>query len=168
MRDRLVLLQEFSYQDTPSDFSVINLTDLVREFYEQNLPDMDVSGIHFLLHISPKEPLFVYGDRIKLISLLQNLVYNAVGFVPAEGKIELFLSPKDNNACIIVRDNGSGIAHENLPIYLNSSLPAVKAAKMAAWAFISPNPSQLNMEETFLLPPCLTAALPSLCRSLFS
>lgn len=89
MRDRLVLLQEFSYQDTPSDFSVINLTDLVREFYEQNLPDMDVSGIHFLLHISPKEPLFVYGDRIKLISLLQNLVYNAVGFVPAEGKIEL-------------------------------------------------------------------------------
>ena len=76
---------------------------------------MDVSGIHFLLHISPKEPLFVYGDRIKLISLLQNLVYNAVGFVPAEGKIELFLSLKDNNACIIVRDNGSGIAPENLP-----------------------------------------------------
>ena len=115
MRDRLVLLQEFSYQDTPSDFSVVNLTDLIREFYEQNLPDMDVSGIRFLLHISPKEPLFVYGDHIKLISLLQNLAYNAVGFVPAEGKIELFLSLKDDNACIVVRDNGSGIAPENLP-----------------------------------------------------
>ena len=57
----------------------------------------------------------IYGDKRKLVSVLQNLVFNAVSFTPEGGKICLSLSKEQKFAVLRVEDTGSGISEEDIP-----------------------------------------------------
>ena len=45
---------------------------------------------------------------------MENLCYNALSFIPEDGKVILSLKQEDNTAKISVSDNGCGIPPENL------------------------------------------------------
>ena len=60
----------------------------------------------------PKEPLWVFGDRIRLAQVLGNLLDNARKFTPAGGTVTVSLTLKGSIATLTVRDNGVGIAPE--------------------------------------------------------
>jgi len=58
-----------------------------------------------------KEPVWLYGDRQRLVQLFQNLVDNAVKFMgdqPAP-RIEIGAEPEGEEIVLFVRDNGKGI-----------------------------------------------------------
>lgn len=57
----------------------------------------------------------IYGDKRKLTSVLQNLVYNAVSFTSEGGTIYLSLSKGEEFAILCVKDTGSGISEEDIP-----------------------------------------------------
>jgi signal transduction histidine kinase len=58
-----------------------------------------------------REPISLYGDRLRLVEVFQNLIDNAVKFsrsVPAP-RIELFADQVEGEIVLRVRDNGIGI-----------------------------------------------------------
>ena len=64
--------------------------------------------------IAPKEPMLMYTDPFQVRQVLINLLENAVDAVETGGQIRLSLTRKDQSVCLQVRDNGSGIAPENM------------------------------------------------------
>jgi PAS domain S-box-containing protein len=64
--------------------------------------------------VLPKEPLWVFGDRIRLAQVLGNLLDNARKFTPAGGIVTLSLTLEGSIAVLTIRDNGVGITPEVL------------------------------------------------------
>lgn len=62
----------------------------------------------FALDIEPN--IWVHGDRMALISIVTNLVENAIKYTENRGKIAISLKSADNLAQLIVADTGKGIA----------------------------------------------------------
>jgi len=58
---------------------------------------------------------FVNGDRNMINTILRNLLANAIKFTPQFGKIFVSLIPNDESYEISIKDNGIGIAEENIP-----------------------------------------------------
>ncbi len=116
IQEQLSAINEFTQIDSaPPAFEPLDLCLLLRDFYSSNKPDIDVNGISFELLLKDSQPVMVYGDRRKLVSVLQNLVFNAVSFTPEGGKIRLFLDKEQEFAVLCVEDNGSGISEEDIP-----------------------------------------------------
>ena len=55
------------------------------------------------------------ANREQLFRALENLLYNAADFTPAEGEITLSLNADENFAYIVVSDTGCGISKEDMP-----------------------------------------------------
>ena len=62
----------------------------------------------------PEQPLYVRGDPTRLQQIQVNLLMNAVKFTPPGGRISLRLQREDQEAVLIVEDNGTGIARDML------------------------------------------------------
>jgi len=58
---------------------------------------------------------FVNGDRNMINTILRNLLANAIKFTPQFGKIFVSLILNDESYEISIKDNGIGIAEENIP-----------------------------------------------------
>ena len=113
--ERLEQLQSFSRGERGgADFQRVSLNDFLRQFYADNLPDMELSGQRFRLEL-PVQPLVISGSEERLRSALENLCYNALSFTPEDGAITLSLWEEEGMAVITVADTGRGIAPEDLP-----------------------------------------------------
>ena len=116
IQEQLNTINEFTQVDsTPPAFEPLDLCLLLRDFYSGNKPDINVSGISFELLPKDDQPVMIYGDRQKLVSVLQNLVFNAVSFTPEGGVIRLCLDREEDFAVLRVEDNGTGISEEDIP-----------------------------------------------------
>ncbi|SKA25012.1 sensor histidine kinase [Novilysobacter spongiicola] len=62
----------------------------------------------------PEHDIRVQGDKVRLVQVAANLLHNAVKFTPEEGRIQARLSQAGPDVELSVRDNGPGIAPENL------------------------------------------------------
>ena len=115
MRQQVEEIQRFTIEEAkPIKWEPLDLTQLVQQFYETNLPDVEVAGIDFRLERDVQGPLWIQGDAVKLKSVLQNLLYNAVSFTPEEGSITLSLAQQEDKAIVAVKDTGQGIDKEDL------------------------------------------------------
>lgn len=78
IQEQLRTLNEFTQVDaTPSSFKPLDFREMLQDFYERNKPDIDVNGVTLVLANECSQPLMIQGDRHKLLSVLQNLVFNA-------------------------------------------------------------------------------------------
>ena len=61
-----------------------------------------------------EEPVYIFADKNQLISVLNNLIKNAIQAIPEErtGLVSMYLSAEDDTAVIRVQDNGTGIPEE--------------------------------------------------------
>lgn len=73
------------------------------------------SGLLKVVTSMPEEPVWVMVDRRRIREMLLNLVTNAIKYTPASGRVELALSVRSDEAAIVVRDTGIGIASNDLP-----------------------------------------------------
>ena len=116
IQQQLSTISEFTQMDSrPQSFEPLDLCFLLRDFYTGNKPDINVSGISLELSIKGNHPIMIYGDSRKLVSVLQNLVFNAVDFTPEGGKIFLCLKKEHDSAVICVKDTGQGIPDQDIP-----------------------------------------------------
>lgn len=63
----------------------------------------------------PAQPVMVWGDWVRLVQVVGNLLSNAAKFTPAEGLIEISLHQSFDAIELSVRDEGNGIAPDLLP-----------------------------------------------------
>nr|WP_295870315.1 hybrid sensor histidine kinase/response regulator transcription factor [uncultured Chitinophaga sp.] len=57
----------------------------------------------------------LYFDRVQLEKVFYNLFYNACKFTPSGGRIEAAIEEEERAVVITIKDNGRGVAPENLP-----------------------------------------------------
>ena len=73
---------------------------------------------HELIVTLPSEPICVYVDPIRLVQVVGNLLNDACKFTETGGRIRLSVEREGEQAVIRVRDNGIGIAADQLsPIF---------------------------------------------------
>jgi signal transduction histidine kinase len=59
--------------------------------------------------------VIVCGDQDRLKQVLVNLISNAIKYTPNGGEVVVGLGKTENQACLTVSDNGSGIPVEDMP-----------------------------------------------------
>ncbi len=86
----------------------VSLTDLVSETVDLVAGQIDERGV--VVAIAPAMPT-VYGDRVRLLEVFQNLIDNAVKFMgeQPDPRVEIDAEAHDTKVVCSVRDNGMGI-----------------------------------------------------------
>ncbi len=67
------------------------------------------------IRLEAEPRLWLRGNDAELRSLFSNLVFNAVRYTPAGGRIEVCWFCRDGQPCFEVRDTGIGIAAQHIP-----------------------------------------------------
>lgn len=70
---------------------------------------------HILTQHVPEDPIWLDGDQTRLAQVIGNLLTNAAKYTPSGGEIELRVEREDDEAVIVLKDNGIGISEEALP-----------------------------------------------------
>ena len=73
------------------------------------------SDKHLFKLDTPPSFIFILGDENMLFQVITNLLSNAVKYSPAGGEIEVKLEEEDQKIKISVKDQGIGIAREEIP-----------------------------------------------------
>jgi two-component system, chemotaxis family, CheB/CheR fusion protein len=88
---------------------LVELTELVR----QTLGDHEYVMTQRNLRVTttlPASPIWIYGDRARLVQVFSNVLGNAEKFTPANGQIHITLAGTGRLASLTVADTGIGIA----------------------------------------------------------
>jgi len=89
----------------------IDLNDVVRAVLDERRTSLD--GIR--IEVETPEPAMVEGDPDRLHQVVANLVSNAVKFSAGRSPVRIATSAADREVELTVRDEGIGIAAEDLP-----------------------------------------------------
>lgn len=87
--------------------TAIDLSALIRRLVQTLQP---IFPSHPLRLHEEAEPLLVMGDALRLEQVLQNLLQNAVNYSPTGSEIAITAAADGQQARIVVRDHGLGIA----------------------------------------------------------
>ena len=92
----------------------LDVAAVVNGAIEQVRPLLDMKR-HELRVEQWQQPLYVSGDRTRLVQVISNILNNAAKYTPSGGRIALRVSSEGGEAVIAVSDNGQGIEPQVLP-----------------------------------------------------
>jgi len=110
----LLDLSRIEAAESKSNFSPVDLTQLVREVGEQFASRAEQTEREFRMSVMD-EPAIVMGHQDQLRQVLMNLLENALKFTPKDGMISVSLESSENELRLNVADTGIGIPPEDLP-----------------------------------------------------
>ena len=95
-----------------------NLAELINNISQINKPSRDVTNIDFILNITPKLPLHLIGDPLRIKQVLTNTLSNAfkyteTGFVSLSVEYET-IDDKHIHLVFFVEDTGIGMTNDEL------------------------------------------------------
>ncbi|MBE0536803.1 MAG: PAS domain-containing sensor histidine kinase [Phycisphaerae bacterium] len=91
----------------------LDMTVVCREAIEAARPRLKDRNIHFKT-LLPEGGCLVTADRSKMVRVLRHLFDNASKYAPEGGEVEFCLQDRGRDIAFYVKDNGPGIAEENL------------------------------------------------------
>ncbi|MEP7116591.1 MAG: PAS domain S-box protein [Acidobacteriota bacterium] len=91
----------------------VELVSVVRHAVQASQGLIDRAGLTLIVD-APSDAIEVAGDAVRLMQVLGNLLNNAVKFARSGGTVTLTVAREDAEAVVSVRDDGLGIAPENL------------------------------------------------------
>src|SRR6185312_14259991 len=92
----------------------VDLGSIVADACESAQPLMSARR-HAVRVSGPAQPVYVDGDKARLVQCVSNLLTNAAKYTDEGGRIEVAIATADGAACISVADTGVGITPELLP-----------------------------------------------------
>ncbi|MCA1954525.1 MAG: HAMP domain-containing protein [Anaerolinea sp.] len=108
----LLLLAQAESGKMPLAVAAVDLDDVLMEVFQHV---QVLAGDKLRIVLGEVQPVQVQGDRDRLKQVLLNLVSNAVMYTPAGGEVSITLRQVGEQAQVIVRDTGPGIAPADLP-----------------------------------------------------
>ncbi len=111
--DDLLDVSRISQGKISLDIETLNVRDFVEAAAESSSNLIADRGHQITITIWP-EPLWVSGDRVRLIQIISNLINNAAKFTPAGGLITVDVTKDQKCVLIKVTDNGIGLDEEHL------------------------------------------------------
>jgi signal transduction histidine kinase len=93
----------------------LDLRRVVADAAEQARPLVDARRHTLDVALGP-DPVMVDGDHTRLVQVVANLLNNAAKYTPEGGHIEVTLAAEHGQARLAVRDDGSGIGPDLLPV----------------------------------------------------
>ena len=93
---------------------VVTIADVVRAARETCEPLLDAAGQHLEVRL-PAEDVHVVGDLTRLAQVVTNLLNNASKFSPPGAAISLVVEATATELTCQIRDQGAGMAPEELP-----------------------------------------------------
>lgn len=96
--------------------STLSLTDLVRDAVGDYGTVLREKGLSVTFQGPDDHPLWVHGDRTRLVQCVGNLLHNAGKFTPSGGRVAVSVSESDDGreALVRVSDSGVGMDPESL------------------------------------------------------
>lgn len=110
--DALLRIGKIESGDPAKRFGNVDMSDLVAQLSEGYRPVVEDNGQTIETAIEPG--IHTIGDRELLTQMLVNLVENAIRHCPAGTRISLNLTSTASAIRLTVRDNGTGVAPEEL------------------------------------------------------
>jgi len=89
----------------------LDMNDVVVNAIEQVEPLVKSHAHHLAMNLA-SEPARVWGDHLRMVQVVANLLSNASKYTPRGGDILVEIDLDDNEVSIIVRDNGIGMPAE--------------------------------------------------------
>jgi signal transduction histidine kinase len=115
LAEDLLWLSRLEAKQLPLSLESCCLNDLVSDLEEELAPLAIANSLDLRLEILVKQSLYVIGDSDRLYRSISNLINNAIQYTPENGVVNICLESSDRNAIITIKDNGIGIAAEDLP-----------------------------------------------------
>lgn len=97
------------------DKKVIDFRRIISAAMEQVQALADEKRLHVELCL-PEVPVYVVGDETRLVQVAANILNNATKYTQAGGRIEVMLEAVAERLHLHVKDNGSGISPDLLPV----------------------------------------------------
>ena len=97
---------ELSYSRINAKTLIENIVNITQTWGRKNNIEMEIE--------CPHNKILFEGDERRIKQVLLNLISNAFNFSPSGGKVTLSAIEKDNEVILSVKDNGIGIAKEEL------------------------------------------------------
>jgi len=91
----------------------LDLCELVSRTLEDHRPIFAARGIEVRSDL-PDAPVWMNGDAIRLEQALSNILQNAAKFTPQGGRVFVQIRKEGQEAVVVVRDTGAGIAPDVL------------------------------------------------------
>lgn len=101
----------------------VELATVVNAAVETARSLIERRGQELILTVPP-EPIWLHADPLRLAQVVGNLLNNASKFTELGGCIRLTVAPQGEEAIIRVRDNGAGIAADQLPFVFDLFMQA--------------------------------------------
>jgi PAS domain S-box-containing protein len=92
----------------------VDLGRVIESAVETSRPAIDAAG-HELIVETPREPVYVDGDSVRLAQVFSNLLNNAAKYTERGGRITIVANVSGEEAAVRVRDTGIGIDAHVLP-----------------------------------------------------
>jgi signal transduction histidine kinase/PAS domain-containing protein len=108
MIDRVLDLTQDDSGALPLERKPIELALLVHDAAREHRPIADAKGIEFIVRVDPMVGA-MRGDTRRLREALDHLLDNAIFFTPAGGRVLLHADGDQDQALIVVSDNGPGM-----------------------------------------------------------
>jgi signal transduction histidine kinase/CheY-like chemotaxis protein len=106
--DELLDLSRIATGKVVLQHETADMRSIVETALESTRPFVDAAS-HRLEVDLPERPMWVEGDRMRLIQVLGNLINNAAKYTPAGGLIRVILRMEGPDVVVEVIDNGVGI-----------------------------------------------------------
>ncbi len=91
-----------------------NLPQTVRQAAEDFRPRLEGAGLDLVVDV-PDQPLWISGDRTRLVQIVENLLQNAGKFTEIGGRVTVQLIKSSNSAAVVtIQDTGTGMEPEVL------------------------------------------------------
>lgn len=91
----------------------VDVREIVSDVVNVMQPRIDQSGVDFQTSL-PESPALAHADGARLQQVMVNLIGNALKFTPAGGRVKVSLSVEDDRILLVVSDDGTGIAPDQL------------------------------------------------------
>ncbi|QGZ65863.1 ATP-binding response regulator [Paraburkholderia acidisoli] len=128
--DDLLDVSRISHGKIALQMDTLDLRHIVEMAVETSRPFLEAKAQHLSVEIDC-EPCHVMGDAIRVAQIISNLLSNAAKYTTEGGQIALRLDSNEGEVAIRVRDNGIGIAPDELPYVFDLFMQSREAIKRA-------------------------------------